>query len=60
VSIAEASAPERGREDEDGKEKEDACDFEPQNAADAPKGLEKSTYTACQAGAGFAGTLRNR
>lgn len=43
VGIAEASAPERGCENEDGKEEEDARDFEPKNAADAAERLEEST-----------------
>ena len=43
VGVAEASAPECRCEDEDGKEKEDACDFEPKNAPDAAERLEESS-----------------
>jgi len=55
MGIAEAGAPERGREDDDGQKEEDAGDFEPEDAADAAKGLEESAETTGEAGAEVAG-----
>jgi len=45
VGIAESSAPKRWREDNHRQKEEDACHFEPENAADAAKWLQESTQT---------------
>jgi hypothetical protein len=50
VGEAQAGAPERGREDEDGQEEKDACDFEPEDAADTAEGLEESADAAREIG----------
>ncbi len=51
VGVAQAGAPERGREDDHRQEEEDAGDFEPEDAADTAEGLEESAEAAGDAGA---------
>ena len=52
-------APKRGSEDDDGQEKEDAADFEPENAAHATKGAQKAAYAAADGSTGLAHRLPN-
>ncbi len=52
-------APKRGSEDDHGQEKKDAADFEPENAAHAAKGAQKSTHTAFHGSTSLAHRLPN-
>jgi len=51
MSKAGSGAPESGREDDDGKKKEDACHFEPEDSADAAKGTEEAADALREAAA---------
>jgi hypothetical protein len=48
------SAPKRGCEDDDGQQKKDAADFEPEDAAHAAEGAQKATHTAAHGSTGLA------
>ena len=49
VSVAGSGSPEGWSKDDYGQEKEDAGDFEPQDAAYAAKGAQKAAHAACDA-----------
>ncbi len=59
MRVGDDSAPKRGSEYDDGQEKKDAADFEPENAAHAAKGTQKSTHTAAYGSTGLAHRLPN-
>ncbi len=52
-------APKRGSEDDHGQEKKDAADFEPENAAHAAEGTQKSTHAAAYGSTSLAHRLPN-
>ena len=51
-------APKRGSEDDDGKQKEDAGDFEPENTAHAAEGTQESAHAAAHGTPGLYGGAR--
>jgi hypothetical protein len=55
VRVAGPNAPEGWPKDDHGKKKEDAADFEPQDAAHPAKRAQKAADTAGKAAAGLAG-----
>lgn len=58
LSITRPRAPGNGRKNRNEQQEKNACDLEPQNAADPAKGTQETghaaSYPACRAGCGLA------
>ncbi len=59
VRVGDCFAPKQGGEDHDGKEKKDAGNLEPENAAHATEGTQKAADAAAHRSTGLAHRLRS-
>jgi len=57
MRVGNCFAPKQGSEDNDGKEKKDAGNLEPENAAHATEGTQKAAYAAAHRSTGLAHSL---